>query len=409
MLAHTSQVTLTRGVFTLAKRCLACSFHCIEKTRSMHLEAASSRKPLAERVSDDFVGCPMMTERNTLPPLEGRSVRLLVGNTPVSARVVELSGLALRLSVSEEIAAVPRVRVELEEAEESLTSLQLQGMVTGRDSDEVTVTLERLMVAAGRESVDLILGAWFAAVPKSEACYQPMMRGYGYELRKAILTGRGEGTPRPKKRAHDPATDTLDGFPPVAVRVGMERAQTTKPFPETARVQPKRTMASPPLGARVSAASPPPRLPRSALAPQVAKTGMRLLANTTSIRLALDCSTDAAGYGRGLLYRIAAGGRLGFVAARGVRPGFGARVELITDLEQSGLSVTVRIASSVVWVAPDPDYPNISLMAVRLAPTNERAHLHSWDTCCELALRQGKSEGGLSLLPSRQLIESIEN
>ena len=98
----------------------------------------------------------MTPELNSLAPLEGRSVRLFVGNTPVVARVLELSGLALKLSLESDIPAVPRVRVELEEAEEILSSLQLQGMVTSRETRSVTITLERLMLASGREAVDAV-------------------------------------------------------------------------------------------------------------------------------------------------------------------------------------------------------------------------------------------------------------
>ena len=56
-----------------------------------------------------------------LLPLTGRAVRLMVGNTPVPARVLELSGLSLKLAVTQSIAPVPRIRVELEDADGSRT------------------------------------------------------------------------------------------------------------------------------------------------------------------------------------------------------------------------------------------------------------------------------------------------
>jgi len=328
----------------------------------------------------------------------------MVGNTPVSAEVREVSGLALRLTVHEAVPPVPRVRVELVDVDAPLNSLQLQGMVTQRSAGEVTVTLERLMVAAGEELVDLILAAWFVAVPRRDDCYQPMMRGYGYELRKAILSGRvatqAPPAPRPK---HDSSTDTLDGFPPVAVRAGMLDANMT--LPKVPAPAPPAAEPPPP-----APAFKPPPPPRRGLPPQVSRTGERLLVDTRAIQMAVDCSTEGAGYGRGVVYRIAAGGRLAFLAARGVRPNFGARVELITDLVQSGLSATVRIAASVTWQAPDPDYPHVTLMAVRLAPTNQPSHLHSWDTCCTLAFQQNpQGSGARTLVPSRALISVLDS
>jgi hypothetical protein len=48
-------------------------------------------------------------------------------------------------------------------------------------------------------------------------------------------------------------------------------------------------------------------------------------------------------------------------------------------------------------------------MAVRLAPTNQPSHLHSWDVCCELALRESaQTSGAMSLVPSRAVIATIE-
>lgn len=357
-----------------------------------------------------------MTQTPSFAALEGRAVRLMIGNTPLPAEVLEVSGLALKLKVTAAVPPVPRVRVELVDVDAPLDSLQLQGMVTQRSADEVTVTLERLMVAAGEEQVDKILAAWFVAVPRRDDCYKPMMRGYGYELRRAILSGRALGDappappapaqvrpPRPPRSSEELSTETLDGFPPVAVRAGRSMASVTlpktpaPPLPVSAPPAPKPAPAKPALP------------PRRGLAPQVARTGERLLASTSAIQMAVDCSTEGAGYGRGVVYRIAEGGRLIFVAARGVRPNFGARVELITDLEQSGISVTVRIAASVTWQAQDPDYPPVTLMAVRLAPTNQPAHLHSWDTCCDLARRDTlQSGGGMSLVPPRAVIATIE-
>ena len=345
-----------------------------------------------------------------LAALEGRAVRLMIGNTPVSAEVVEVSGLALKLKVSDEVPPVPRVRVELVDVDAPLSSLQLQGMVTQRSDGAVTVTLERLMVAAGEELVDAILTAWFSAVPRREDCYQPMMRGYGYELRKAILSGRVVSdaltTPRPPRPPHDPSNDTLDGFPPVAVRAGMLEAKITLPKTSTSPLP--LVPASPPAPA--APAFKPPPAPRRTLSPQVSRTGQRLLADTKPLQMWVDCSTEGAGYGRGVVYRIAAGRRLVFVAARGVRPNFGARLELITDLVQSGISATVRIAASVSWQTPDPDYPQIMLIAARLAPTNQPGDLHSWDTCCQLAIQDSSHRGGpMSLVPTRALIAALED
>ena len=370
-----------------------------------------------------------MTQSTILNPLEGRQVHLMVGNTPVSAEVREVSGLALKLTVRDAVPPVPRVRVELVDVDPPLNSLQLQGMVTQRSAGEVTVTLERLMVAAGEELVDTILAAWFVAVPRRADCYQPMMRGYGYELRKAILSGRVttpappveraprpepppvERAPRPEpppvERAprpkHDPSKDTLDGFPPAAVRAGMLDANMT--IPKAAVPAPPPVASTPP-----APAFKPPPPPRRGLPPQVSRTGERLVVDTRAIQMSVDCSAEGAGYGRGVVYRIAAGGRLVFVAARGVRPNFGARVELITDLVQSGLSATIRIAASVSWQAPDPDYPHVTLMALRLAPTNQPSHLHSWDTCCTLAFQQNpQASGPRTLVPSRAVISVLDN
>ena len=358
-----------------------------------------------------------MTNHIQVARVEGRRVRLMVGNTPVNAQVSELSGLSLRLALSASIAAVPRVRVEFEDIEEGLSSLQLQGMVTGRDAEHVTVTLERLMIAAGREQVDAILKAWFMAVPRLESCYQPMMRGYGYELRKAILSGRSEAPhqsrPLVKPRPHDPSKDTLDGFPPVAVRAGMLNAEVSLPSDTTQST--RSLVEAPPTSPslpekRLQRVEPltPRRVPRGALSPQVSRTGLRLLDGTQGLDLPLDCSADGAGYGRAFLYRLAHSGRLGFVACKGVRPGFGARIELITDVEIDGITHTLRIATSVVWVAADPDYPAVSLMALRLAPTNQPGDLRRWDACCQAALAASTQERAVGLLPSRQRIEGLD-
>ena len=354
-----------------------------------------------------------MSDNTAIASLEGRSVRLIVGNTPIPARVIELSGLALKMGVSEQVASVPRVRVELEGVEGPLASLQLQGMVTGRDEGGVTVTLERLIIAAGREQVDSILRAWFTAVPRVEACYKPMMRGHGYELRKAILSGRMEPASsaapmRPRRRANDPMNDTLDGLPLAAVRAELDQQEVAISMTKASEA---RTLVPEVPLERALPSEPQLKAPapqRATLSPQVSRTGLRLLEGTQHLHLPLDCSADAAGYGRGFLYRLAKGGRLGFVAAKGIRPGFGARIELITDLDAGELSQTIRIATSVVWLAPDPDYPQVSLMALRLAPTNQPSDLYRWDVCCNTALAEGPKTRSGSLVPTRQEIESLK-
>ena len=356
-----------------------------------------------------------MTESIHLRPIAGRSVRMMVGNTPVQGRVITLSGLALKLSVTQNIPPVPRVRVELEDAEPAIASLQLQGMVTERAGGEVTITLERLMLAAGQEHVNAVLSAWFTAVPQQEDCYQPMMRGFGYELRKAILSGRGSEPASPAPGVspaippHDPSNDTLPGIPIAAARAALEpeiaAALSVAPTPAA----PLETPAPPSAPAVRPAAFEPPPAFRGTLPPQVARTAQRLLTDTTSLALFLDCSADGAGYGRAVVYRLGTGYRLAFVAARGVRPTFGARVELITDIVQAGVPSTGRVATSVVWVSPDPDVTDVTLMAVRLAPTNQFDALRVWDMACQLAQQKVAEPGPVVVLPTRALLSGLLN
>ena len=95
------------------------------------------------------------------------------------------------------------------------------------------------------------------------------------------------------------------------------------------------------------------------------------------------------------------------MACQGIRPTFGARIELITDHAQGELAQTIRIATSVVWQAVDPDYTSVSLMALRLAPTNQPGDLYRWDVCCNTALLESTEQRGKSLLPTRSQVEGL--
>jgi hypothetical protein len=100
-------------------------------------------------------------------------------------------------------------------------------------------------------------------------------------------------------------------------------------------------------------------------------------------------------------------GRLVFVGARGIQPGFGGKVELIVDLKQGGATHTVRVAASVAWIAPDPDVPGVSLMAVRLTPTNQLQDLEDWFIACKFAVQQVTRGGAVSAMPSRDLLDGL--
>jgi len=354
-----------------------------------------------------------MTQPIEIPPLANHPICLYVGNTPVAGHVLELSGLALRLAVSGDVGQVPRVRVELEDEDAPLSSLQLQGMVTRRGTGEVTITLERLMIAAGKQVVHALLNAWFPAVPQVEGCYQQMMRGYGYELRKAIMAGRSPSPsappePPPARPASRPLpeSETISGIPVAAVTAAKRaRAAEQAPAPPPPSAPPPPPPVTPPQPIAV------PRAPRGTLPLQVLRTAERLLDGTVPALLWIDCSMDAPGpaarYGRGVVYRMAAEGRVVFVAVRGFQPGFGAKVQLIVDLQQGGATHTVRVDASVAWSAPDPDAPGICLLVARLAPANQAQTLQGWFMACQFATEQVAPVGPISALPARDLLDGL--
>ena len=147
------------------------------------------------------------------------------------------------------------------------------------------------------------------------------------------------------------------------------------------------------------------------LAPHVLRTALRLLDGTVASLLWVDCSLEGpsagAGYGRGVVYRLSDNCRLAFLAVHGIQPGFGSKLEVIIDLTQQGAAYTARVAASVAWVVPDPDAPNVALMAVRLAPTNQPQQLHNWDIACHYGLQQVPRGGPVSALPARLLLDNL--
>ena len=162
---------------------------------------------------------------------------------------------------------------------------------------------------------------------------------------------------------------------------------------------------------RRAPARPPTPAPRGTLSTQVLRTALRLLSGTVNVRMWVDCSLDnvaqGASYGRALVYRLSANNRLAFLAVHGAKPGFGGKVELILDLEDNAVKHTARVAATVAWIAPDPDAPRISLMAVRLAPTNQPMQLQGWDVTCHHARRDTPRQGPIAAVPERAVIDAL--
>ena len=336
----------------------------------------------------------------TPPQLNSAPVTLRVGNRAVEGSVAASDGIKLVLSLSAEPPSVPRVRLEFSKLPAPWDSVQFQavvkkGMSTGAGY-AVTVSIDRVTLAADRDALASLLTAWFPDVSRLQSCCREMMRGMGYELRKASLSSAMSDFSAPLASVTEPSVSLDEVTAPSSVMV--DPPSVDKPASEVSPSNVEPAQVEPQEG-------PLEQEQTKELSSAVLRAVSSLLKDTVPITLPVGVQSPGGPYVYGLVYRALRDGKRIFLAAPCPNPAFGMRFELFLDVEEDGGLTEVVLPTEAAWFAKHPERASLSLFALRLASDAEEQHIEMWTRIVDFATEDDGEEP--SVLPPAEQLDQL--